>query len=129
MRDNLPRTKDRVYVINMDDKQSKGMHWVSLFIDKNTAVYFDSFGIEYISQEPFRKVKDKSITQNIFRLQDDDSIMYGFHCFVVIEYMLALKTLLSYTNLFSPNDYKKNDQIIYNFFKDKYDKRELSPWL
>ena len=129
MRDNLPRTKDRVYVINMDDKQSKGMHWVSLFIDKNTAVYFDSFGIEYISQEPFRKVKDKSITRNIFRLQDDDSIMCGFHCFVVIEYMLALKTLLSYTNLFSPNDYKKNDQIIYNFFKDKYDKRELSPWL
>ena len=90
-------------------------------------MYFDSFGIEYISQEPFRKVKDKSITRNIFRLQDDDSIMCGFHCFVVIEYMLALKTLLSYTNLFSPNDYKKNDQIIYNFFKDKYDKRELSP--
>ena len=24
------------------------MHWVSLFIDKNTAVYFDSFRIEYI---------------------------------------------------------------------------------
>ena len=88
-------------------------------------MYFDSFGIEYISQEPFRKVKDKSITRNI--LQDDDSIMCGFHCFVVIEYMLALKTLLSYTNLFSPNDYKKNDQIIYKFFKDKYDKRELSP--
>ena len=26
-----------------------------------------------------------------------------------IEYMLAGKTLLDYTNLFSPNDYKKND--------------------
>ena len=30
-----------------------------------------------------------------------------------IEYMLAGKTLLDYTNLFSPNDYKKNDKILY----------------
>ena len=28
------------------------------------------------------------------------------------EYMLAEKTLLDYTNLFSPNYYKKNDKII-----------------
>ena len=27
--------------------------------------------------------------------------------------MLAGKTLKDYTNLFSPNDYKKNDKIIY----------------
>ena len=29
-------------------KKSKGTHCVSLFIDRNAAVYFDSFGIEYI---------------------------------------------------------------------------------
>ena len=50
LRDNLPRTKDEVHVINLDDKQSKRIHWVSLFIHKNTAVYFDSLGIEYIPQ-------------------------------------------------------------------------------
>ena len=33
--------------------KSKGTHWVSLFIDRNTAVYFDSFGIEHITQEIF----------------------------------------------------------------------------
>ena len=37
--------------------------------------------------------------------------------------MLAGKTLLDYTNLFYTNDYKKNDKIIYNCFKDKYDRR------
>ena len=37
-----------IYVINLDDKNSKGTHWVSLFINKSTAVYFDSFGTEYI---------------------------------------------------------------------------------
>ena len=29
------------------------------------------------------------------------------------EYMLAGKTLLDYTNLFSPDDYKENDRLIY----------------
>ena len=37
-----------------------------------------------------------------------------------MEYMLAEKYLLDYNNLFSPNEYKKNDKIIYKYFKDKY---------
>ena len=112
-----------MYVINLDDKNSKGTHWVSLFIDRNVTIYFDSFGIEYIPLEVLNKIKDKSITPNIFRIQDNESIMCGFYFIAFIEYMLARKTLLDYTNLFSPNDYKKNDKIIYNYFKDKYDRR------
>ena len=38
--------------------------------------------------------------------------MCGFYCIAFLEYMLAVKTLLDYTNLFSPNDYKKNHTII-----------------
>ena len=49
--------------------------------------------------------------------------MCGFYCIAFVEYMLAVKTLLDYTNLFSPNDYKKNHKIIYKYFKDKYDRR------
>ena len=92
----------------------------SLFIDKHTAVYFDSFGIEYIPQKVLKKIKDKSITHNIFRIRDKESIIWGFYCIAFIEYMLSGKTLLDYTNLFSPNDYKKNGKIIYKYFKDKY---------
>ena len=109
-----------MYVINLDDKNSKVTHWVSLFIDKNLAVYFDSFGIEYIPQEVLNKIRDKSITHNVFRIQDNESITCGFYCVAFIEYMLAEKTLSDYTNLFSPNDYKKNSKIIHKYFKDKY---------
>ena len=80
-------------------KKSKGTHSVSLFIDRNTSVYFDSFGIEYIPQEVLNKIKDKSITHNIFRIQGNESIMCGFYCIVFIEYMLAGKILLDYTLL------------------------------
>ena len=34
--------------------------------------------------------------------------------------MLKGKTLLDYTNLFSPNDFKKNDQVIKRIFKNEY---------
>ena len=37
--------------------------------------------------------------------------MCGFYCTAFIEYMLAGRTLLDYTNLFLSNDYKKNDKI------------------
>ena len=57
---------------------------------------------------------------NIFRTQDDDSIICGFYCIAFIEYMIPGKILLDYTNLFSPNNYKKNDKIIYKYLKDKY---------
>ena len=38
--------------------------------------------------------------------------MCGYFCIEFINYMLKGKTLLDSTNLFSPNDFKKKDQII-----------------
>ena len=52
--------------------------------------------------------------------------MCGFYCIAIKEYILAGKTLLDYTDLFSPNDYKKNDKIIYKHFKGKYGIRRKS---
>ena len=43
--------------------------------------------------------------------------MCGYHCIEFIIHMLKGKTLLDYTNLFSPNDFKKNDKIIKRIFK------------
>ena len=41
---NFPRIKNGSHVINPDDKNIKGAHWVSLFLDANTVAYIDSFG-------------------------------------------------------------------------------------
>ena len=93
-------------------QKRKGTHLVSLFVDRNTAVYFDSFKIEYVPQKVLNKIKYKSVIHNIFRMQDNDSTMCGFYCIAFIEYILAGKTWLGYPNLFSQNDYKKNYRII-----------------
>ena len=42
-----------MYVINLDDKESKGTHWVSLFIERHVTVCFDSFD----PQDLFTKIK------------------------------------------------------------------------
>ena len=76
------------------------LHWVSLLIDRNTAVHFDSFGIEQIPLEVLNKISDKSITHSIFRIQINEPIMCGFCCIAFIEYMFTGKTLLDYTNIF-----------------------------
>ena len=125
-RKNLSRIKDGVYVINVDNKNSKGTHEVSLFIDKNIAIYFESFGTEYIPLEVFNKIRDKTITHNIFRIQDNESITCEFYCIAFVEYMLTGKPLVYYTSSFSPNGYKKNDKIIYKYFKYEYRRRSNS---
>ena len=44
--------------------------------------------------------------------------MCGYFCIGFIDFMLACKTLTDYTNVFSPYDFDKNDQIILSYFKD-----------
>ena len=43
--------------------------------------------------------------------------MCRYFCIGFIDFMLKSKSLLEYTNLFSPNDYEKNDKIILKYFQ------------
>ena len=119
-RNNLPnKIKNGACVINLDEyENASGTHWDSLFVKANKVIYFDSFGIEHISKEINKFIND-NIESNIFRIQAYDSILCGCFCIEFINSMLKGKTLLDYTNLFSPNDFRKNDQIIKRIFKNE----------
>ena len=93
-RKNLPRIKDGAYMINLNDNYNKRTHWVLLFSNKNTVVYFDFSRIEYISQEVLNKIKDKLITHNVFIIQDNKSIMRRFYWIAFIEYMTFRKNFI-----------------------------------
>ena len=83
----------------------------------NNVTYFDSFSVEHISKDIKEFIDSSlSITTNIFRIQAYDSIMCGYFCIGFIDFMLAGKTLTEFTNLFSSNKFKKNDDIILNYF-------------
>ena len=83
----------------------------------NNVTYFDSFGVEHIPKETKAFIgRSLSITTNIFRIKAYGSIMCGYFCIGFIDFMLAGKTLTEYTNLFLPNNLKKNYDIILNCF-------------
>ena len=106
-----------MYVINLDEYENTGTHWIALFVKTNEGICFDSFGIEHIPKEINKFICNKKIKANIFRIQAYHSIMCGYFCIEFINYMCKGKTLLDYTNLFSPNDFKKNDRVIKRVFK------------
>ena len=103
-----------------------------MYVQNNDVTFCDYFGVEHISQEvkafinrplffvlhpPLRDAsQNKNIITNIFRIQAYDSIMCGYFCIGFIDFMLAGKTLTEFTNLFSPNNFKKIDDIILNYF-------------
>ena len=112
-RNNLPKIKDGAYVINLDEYSDIGTHWVALYVINNDVKYSYSFGVGYIPKE-IRTFIDRSLSikTNIFRIQAYDSIMCGYYCIGFIDFMLAG----NFTNLFSPNNFKKYDNIILNYF-------------
>ena len=69
---------------------------------------------------PFNPLNNnKNIIANIFRIQAHDSIMCGYFCIGFFNYMFMGKSPTDYTNLFSPNNFEKNDDIILNYFLNK----------
>ena len=75
-------------------------------------------GLEFnLSQKKLKKfIGNKNVVTNIYRIQAYDSIISGYFCVGFIDFMLKGKRLLEYTNLFSPDDYEKNDKIILKYF-------------
>ena len=110
-RNNLPKKiKDGAYIINLDEYEDVGTHWIALFCNKNTVIYFNCFGVEQAPEEIKKFIGNKGnkdIKANIFQVQGNDSIMCGYFCIGFIDFILEGKKFPDYTNLFSPHDLKK----------------------
>ena len=88
----------------------------ALDVLNNDVTYFDSFRVEHTPKEIKVFIKNKNIKTNIFRIQAYDSIVCRYFCVGFINFRLVEKTLTDFTNLFSPNNFKKYDDIILNYF-------------
>ena len=108
--------KNGAYVINLDEYHNIGTHWIALYVNNKMVIYFHSFGVEHIAKKIMKFIGNKNIIKNIYRIQAYDSIMCGYFCIGFINFMFNDKSLTDYTNLLSPNDFNKNDNIILEYF-------------
>ena len=117
------KIKDGAYIINLDKFKSIGTHLIAFYVNgknrrtSNDAIYFDSFGVEYIPKEIKKSKGNKNIITNAYRIQAYDLIICRYFCIRFIDFMLNGESLLDYTNSFSPNDYENNNKIMLKYFQ------------
>ena len=70
----------------------------------------------FINRPSSSASQNRNIKTNIFRMQAYDSKMWAYFCIAFIDFMFKGKSLTEYANLFSPNDFRKNDDTILNYF-------------
>ena len=128
MKDELPATvKDGCYIINLQSStDGQGTHWLGLFIHKNNAYYFDSYGAPP-SVEIMKFVKKRKgchMYYNNFIIQDLKSQNCGWYTLAFLlwcySYVLFSKDMKNMFNEFVKSfvdDTKENDNILKEFFE------------
>ena len=60
-RNNLSKIKDGACIINLDEYESIGTHWIALYVNAENIKSFDSFGVEHIPIEIRKFIRNKNI--------------------------------------------------------------------
>ena len=68
-------------------------------------------------QKNLNFIENENIITNIYRIQAYNLLRCGYFCIGFIDFMLKGKSLLNYINLFSADNYEKNDKIILKYFQ------------
>ena len=113
-KNSLSKIKDGPYVIYLEVYKSIETYWIALQKNSDSVTYSDSFGVKHIEKKKF--ISNKNVKLNIYIIHVNYSIICTYFCVGFIDFMLIGKSLLDYTNLFSPNEYEKNNKIIPKMF-------------
>ena len=66
----------------------------------NNATYVENLGVEHVPKSIKKFAKNKNIITNIYKIQEYASVI----CVNIINFILQVKSLLDYLNLFPPNE-------------------------
>lgn len=83
MRNDLPDSGPRNHesaIINLDDKNGHGTHWVAYKKNGNDVVYFDSFGDLQPPRDLMEYLGVGSVKYNHKRYQEYDTVIFGHLC-------------------------------------------------
>ena len=85
VRDELPQKtrKDECGILNLDDSDGKGTHWISWYKKGTMKIYFDSYGLPPpIELTTYLK---RPVYNNSERVQPDGAVICGHLCLYVLK--------------------------------------------
>lgn len=115
--------KNGFYIANTSPDTSKGVHWVSFFINSNCVEVFDTSGILFLKNKYFRKFLNKCNRKFIINknmIQSPQSNVCGQYCVVFALYKACGKSLCTFLKLFSESDLNQNDKLVLNIFQNNF---------
>jgi hypothetical protein len=120
-KDQLPKNKIKEFpcslIINTDESFKPGEHWIALFLDKNYAEYFDSFGQPPLHKEILSfliRNKIKYITYNTKQIQSITTNTCGAYCVLFVKFKCFNKKFCDLIKLFNNNTYLNDLKILYS---------------
>ena len=112
-KDNVPVLKNnQSTIINLENSDRKGSHWVN-YCKRNVKIfYFDSYAVAYIPDIITKQYPNHKFICNIYRIQSMDSNQCGRFCILFVK--SNIKNENDYNNFllqFEKNNFLKNDII------------------
>lgn len=116
MRDNLPTLfkKGQSMIINLDDSNGQGTHWVGAYHNDKEILYFDSFGVS--PPEELRKYKRKMKYQTM-QVQDIKSVNCGWYVIYFLNEVSKGVDMYDLVYLYDILNQAKNEKHLENYFK------------
>ena len=111
---NIP---DQCFIINLDDTEGPGTHWVAVKMSKGHINYFDSFGLQ-----PTQVLVNLCYTFNKLykyesnQFQDLSSALCGYCCLYFLK-EFRRNNFFTVVKKFTRNKYKKNERYMINYLK------------
>ena len=106
------------YVINTDDAEGPGEHWVAFFIDKDlSGDFFDSYGMHPM-KKTLKWLRERTICvhYNTLWLQSPSSMVCWAYCLYFLRKRSTGATLDEALAIFKQFDFEENDRIVMSFF-------------
>jgi len=99
-------------IMNLDDSNEAGSHWVAFYFSPRSACYFDSFGVppDDRSLKYLRKY-NKLVAYSQLQLQEDCSEECGWYCMSFIRLMAEGNTFRETIETFRDHPGQYNEQL------------------
>lgn len=120
MRDTLPAKPSAVEcgVMNLDDSDGNGTHWVAWLCSKAFSVYFDSYGVDMpdAMMKYLRQHRGKLLASD-GAIQSADTVTCGYYCvdFIRSCHDKSLPDIVDWLNNYDPFGYyvkTDNERIV-----------------